>query len=129
MLTAYLVCLVVGGVFVGLSVFAGMKDGDGVDKDVGGKDFDKDLGGKDFGGKDFDKSFEKDFDLEGGHAAPPPPMDDGGAPVHAEGGHDGVPTHEAPTSDAALAGHPGEKRQVPRRRFHYKRGAWLPFTS
>lgn len=132
MLTAYLVCLVVGGVFVGLSVFAGMKEGGGADKDVGGKDFDKDLGGKDFGGKDFDKSFEKDLeldDLEGGHAAPPLQEFGHAAPPVQELGHASALAHEAPTSDAALAGHPGEKRRVPRRRFHYKPGPWLPFTS
>lgn len=158
MLTAYLVCLVVGGVFVGLSVFAGMKEGGGADKDVGGKDFDKDLGGKDFDKsfeKDFDKSFDKSFDkdleldeLSGGHGgAPLQELGHGAAPLQ-ELGHGGAPlqelghaapsdgqvghgslAHVAPTSDAALAGHPGEKRQVPRRRFHYKPGPWLPFTS
>lgn len=114
MLTAYLVCLVVGGVFVGLSVFAGMKEGGGADKDVGGKDFDKsfdkDVGGKSFE-KDFDKSFEKDFELD------ELPTSHGDA------------VHEAPTSDVALAGHPGEKRQVPRRRWRYPKGPWLPFAS
>lgn len=100
MLTAYLVCLLVGGVFVGLSVFAGL--GKGVD---GGKDFGKDVD-KDLG-KDFDKEFELD-----------------------EPGHDHDFTHSAPTSDAGLAGHPGERREVPRRRWRYKPAApWLPFTS
>lgn len=102
MLTAYLVCLVVGGVFVGLSVFAGLgKDTDGVDNDLD-KDFDKSFD------KDFDKSFEKELELDHDH--------------------DVVSVHEAPMSDAALAGHPGEKRDVPRR-YGPKAAPWLPFAS
>ena len=111
MLTAYLVCLLVGGVFVGLSVFAGLGKDTDTDKDFGkdfGKDFDKSFD------KGFDKSFDKDLDTDfDGHVA--------------DHGHG--PSHEAPLSDAALAGHPNESRH-PRRRFHFpKARLFLPFTS
>jgi hypothetical protein len=116
-LTAYLVCLLVGGVFVGLSVFAGLGKDTDTDKDFG-KDFDKSFD-KGFE-KDFDKSFDKDLD---------PSFDndfDGHVGDH---GHGPAPVHDAPISDAALAGHPSETRR-PRRRFRFPKGRlFLPFTS
>lgn len=116
-LTAYLICLLVGGVFVGLSVAAGLG------KDLGAdKGFDKELGGDDLdheaGGDGIDKELEVDA-----HA-----FDHGEA--DAGGDHDHALAHEAPTSDVAMAGHPGERREVPRKRWRYPaRRTWVPFTS
>ena len=103
MLTVYLACLVVGGVFVGLSAFAGGHDSDAdVDHDLDHEiDVDVDA--------DIDVDADADVDADVDHEL------DG----HADVGHDLAPGHL--TDDAQAV---GEGRGLRRRRI-----PWMPFLS
>lgn len=101
MLTAYLVCLVVGGVFVGLSALSGL----GKDVDAGGHEADHDV--------DHEVDHEVDHDVDHDHVVE---LDHDHAFAH-----DDDVDHAPSLSEAALAGG-ARPIEAPRRRF-------VPFTS